>query len=116
MADRDKLAEQYRSYSKDLASQAERVSEQLRRYQEENARLVQRESGLVSQIEQMEKQMQKYVQGGKNVTEEENSALRDRCSAMEADIRQVREAKGKLEQMYNERSMQLEDIMKRLAH
>ncbi len=30
--------------------------------QDENARLVQRESALVTQIEGMEKQMQKYVQ------------------------------------------------------
>merc|ERR1719193_859979 len=114
--ERDRLAEQYRNYSKDLAGQAERLSEQLRRYQDENARLVHREGGLVSQIEQMEKQLQKYVQGGKNITEEENTLLKDRCSAQEAEIRQAKEAKEKLEQMYNERSMQFEDLMKRLAH
>ena len=37
------------------------------------------------------------------MTEEENSALRDRCSALEAEIRQGREARSKLEQMYSER-------------
>lgn len=113
--DRDKLAEQYRNYSKDLAIQAERLSEQLRRYQEENARLVQRESGLVNQIEQMEKQMQKYVQGGKNVTEEENSSLKDRCTALEAEARHTKEANNKLQQMYTERSDQVEEMMKRLT-
>ncbi|XP_023334913.1 golgin subfamily A member 2 isoform X1 [Eurytemora carolleeae] len=95
--------------------QAERLSEQLRRHQDENARLVHRESGLVGQIEQMEKQMQKYVQGGKNVTEEENSALKDRCSALESEFRQSRELYNKLEEMYSERSAQVEDTLKRLS-
>merc|ERR1719193_507881 len=113
--ERDRLAEQYRNYSKDLAGQAERLSEQLRRYQDENARLVHREGGLVSQIEQMEKQLQKYVQGGKNITEEENTALKERCISLESESRQAKEAAIKLEQMYTERSDQVEDIMKRLA-
>lgn len=114
-ADRERLTDQYRSYSKDLAVQAERLSEQLRRYQEENARLVQRESGLVTQIEGMEKQMQKYVQGGKNVTEEEITRLKERCRSLEADLRQSRDAREKLEEMYSERSSQVEEMMKRLA-
>ena len=41
---RDQLVEQYRSYSRDLAHQAERLGEQLTKYQQENAaRLVTRE-------------------------------------------------------------------------
>ena len=42
-------------------------------------------------------------QGGKNVTEEENSALKDRCSALESELRQARELYNKLEEMYSER-------------
>ena len=70
-----------------MASQAERLSEQLRRYQvsiypmlasklyailqEENAKMVHREAGLVQHVSDLEAKMQKFIAGGKNVTEEE---------------------------------------------
>ena len=107
--ERDQLAEQYRSYSRDMATQAERLSEQLRRYQEENAKMVHRyreialkkyqhiapapapastlltnafhrEAGLVQHVSELEAKLQKFIQGGKNVTEEEICRLNVRLT------------------------------------
>ena len=61
--ERDQLAEQYRSYSRDLAHQAERLGEQLAKYQQENARLVTREAGLVQHVTSLETQLQGVVTG-----------------------------------------------------
>jgi len=113
--ERDQLAEQYRNYSRDLASQAERLSEQLRRYQEENARMVHRETGLVQHVSNLESQMQKFIIGGKNVTEDEICRLKDLLLTTETELRLARDEKDKLQQMFTERSNQVEDTMKRLA-
>ena len=39
--------------------------------QEENAKMVHREAGLVQHVADLEARMQKFIAGGKNVTEEE---------------------------------------------
>ena len=39
--------------------------------QEENAKMVHREAGLVQHVADLEAKMQKFIAGGKNVTEEE---------------------------------------------
>ena len=113
--ERDQLAEQYRSYSRDLATQAERLSEQLRRYQEENAKMVHREAGLVQHVSELEAKLQKFIQGGKNVTEEEICRLKDSLLAAETELRLARDERLKLQEMFTERSDQVEDTMKRLA-
>merc|ERR1719494_1126001 len=113
--DRDQLAEQYRSYSRDLASQAERLSEQLRRYQEENAKMVHREAGLVQHVSELEAKMQKFIAGGKNVTEEEICRLKDQLLEREAELRLSKDEATKVQEMFTERSHQVEDTMKRLA-
>ena len=59
--ERDSLAEQYRGYSRDPASQAERLGEQLAKYQQENARLVTREAGLVQHVTSLKTQLQGVV-------------------------------------------------------
>ena len=61
--ERDQLAEQYRSYSRDLAGQAERLSKQLRRYQEENAKMVHREARLVQHVTELESKLQTFNRG-----------------------------------------------------
>ena len=75
--ERDQLAEQYRSYSRDLAGQAERLSKQLRRYQEENAKMVHREAGLVQHVAELKSKLQTIIRGGRSVTEEEVCRLED---------------------------------------
>ena len=46
--------------------------------------------------------------GGKNITEEENSSLKERCINLETENRQAKEAASKLEQMYTDRSEQVD--------
>ena len=55
--------EQYLSYSRDLAHQAERLGEQIAKYQQENARLVTREARLVQHVTSLETQLQGVVSG-----------------------------------------------------
>ena len=74
--ERDQLAEQYRSYSRHLAGQAERLSEQLCRY-EENAKMVHREAGLVQHVAELESKLQTFIRVGRSVTEEEVCRLED---------------------------------------
>jgi len=113
--EREQLAEQYRSYSRDLASQAERLTEQLRKFQDENARLLHREAGLVQNVASLESQLQKFCKEGKNVTEEEICRLKDQVLTCETELRMTRDEKDKLQQMLNERSNQVDEMGQRLA-
>merc|ERR1719318_804431 len=113
--EREQLAEQYRSYSRDLASQAERLTEQLRKFQDENARLLHREAGLVQNVASLESQLQKFCKEGKNVTEEEICRLKDQVLTCETELRMTRDEKHKLQQMLNERSNQVDEMGQRLA-
>merc|ERR1719342_704662 len=113
--ERDQLAEQYRSYSRDLASQAERLGEQLSKYQQENARLVQRESGLVSHVASLESQLQGYLKDGRNMPEEELVKLKDRMISLETDLRFSRDEKEKLQEMLDERGIQVDEMTQRLG-
>jgi hypothetical protein len=112
--ERDQLAEQYRSYSRDLAGQAERLSKQLRRYQE-NAKMVHREAGLVQHVAELESKLQTFIRGGRSVTEKEVCRLKDQLLGAETDLRLARDERTKLQEMFAERSEQVEDTMKRLA-
>ena len=114
-SERDQLAEQYRSYSRDLANQAERLGEQLAQYQQENARLVHREAGLVNHLGSLESQLQGYLKEGRNVTEEELCKLKEKVITLETDIRFVRDEKEKLQQMYGERGVQVDEMVSRLG-
>lgn len=113
--EREQLAEQYRSYSRDLASQAERLSEQLRKFQDENARLLHREAGLVQHVASLESQLQKFLKEGKNVTEEEICRLKDQVLTCDTELRMNRDEKDKLHQMLTERSNQVDEMVHRLA-
>ena len=113
--ERDQLAEQYRSYSRDLANQAERLGEQLAQYQQENARLVHREAGLVTHLASLESQLQGYLKEGRNVTEEELCKLKEKVITLETDIRFVRDEKEKLQQMHGERGVQVDEMVSRLG-
>jgi len=113
--ERDQLAEQYRSYSRDLATQAERLGEQLSKYQQENARLVQRESGLVSHVASLESQLQGYLKDGRNMPEEELVKLKDRMISLETDLRFSRDEKEKLQEMLDERGIQVDEMTQRLG-
>ena len=114
-SERDQLAEQYRSYSRDLANQAERLGEQLAQYQQENARLVHREAGLVSHLASLESQLQGYLKEGRNVTEEELCRMKEKVITLETDIRFVRDEKEKLQEMYGERGIQVDEMVSRLG-
>ena len=74
--EQDMMTEQYRNYSRDLANQTEKMGEQMKKYKEENQRLTQRETSLVHHVGSLETQMQKFIKGGKNVTEEEICRLK----------------------------------------
>ena len=94
--ERDSLAEQYRGYSRDLASQAERLGEQLAKYQQENARLVTREAGLVQHVSRLERELQVGSRGGGG---KELVKLMERINTTESKLRLAREEKVKLEEM-----------------
>merc|ERR1712106_1107838 len=113
--EREQLAEQYRSYSRDLASQAERLSVQLRKFQDENARLLHREAGLVQNVASLETQVQSYRKEGKNVTEEEICRLKDQILTYETEVRMTRDEKNKMQQMLVERGNQVDEMGQRLA-
>ena len=113
--ERDQLAEQYRSYSRDLASQAERLGEQLSKYQYENARLVHRESGLVTHVSNLESQLQGYLKDGRNVTEEELCKMKEKVVTLETDLRFSKDEKDKLQEMIDERGVQVDDMVRRLG-
>jgi len=114
-ADREQLAQQYSSYSRDLASQAEKLSEQLRRYQGENARLVQRELALVDHVATLETQLQTFIQGGKNVTEEEVNSLKEKCLGLETDLRLAMDERTVLQQMFDEKSGEVDVLQQRIS-
>eukprot|EP00092_Neocalanus_flemingeri_P022765 GFUD01024685.1.p1 GENE.GFUD01024685.1~~GFUD01024685.1.p1 ORF type:complete len:1211 (+),score=419.30 GFUD01024685.1:52-3633(+) len=113
--EREQLAEQYRNYSRDLASQAERLSEQLRKFQDENARLLHREAGLVQHVASLESQIQKFLKEGKNVTEEEICRLKDQALTYETELRMTSDEKDKLQHILTERSNQVDEMVQRLA-
>ena len=110
--ERDSLAEQYRGYSRDLASQAERLGEQLAKYQQENARLVTREAGLVQHVSRLERELQVGARGGGG---EELGRLKERINSSETELRLVREEKGKLEEMVEARGVQVDEMTSRLG-
>ena len=110
--ERDSLAEQYRGYSRDLASQAERLGEQLAKYQQENARLVTREAGLVQHVSRLERELQVGARGGGG---EELVKLKERVNTTETEVRLVREEKVKLEEMMEERGVQVDEMTSRLG-
>ena len=110
--ERDSLAEQYRGYSRDLASQAERLGEQLAKYQQENARLVTREAGLVQHVSRLERELQVGARGGGG---EELLKLKERVNTSETEMRLVREEKVKLEEMVEERGVQVDEMTSRLG-
>ena len=110
--ERDQLAEQYRSYSRDLAHQAERLGEQLAKYQQENARLVTREAGLVQHVSRLERELQVGARGGGG---EELGKLKERINSSETELRLVREEKGKLEEMVEARGVQVDEMTSRLG-
>merc|ERR1711994_475994 len=85
--ERDQLAEQYRGYSRDLASQAERLGEQLAKYQQENARLVTREAGLVEHVAKLERELQVGARGG---GAEEVSKLKEKLQSSDSELRLAR--------------------------
>ena len=110
--ERDSLAEQYRGYSRALASQAERLGEQLAKYQQENARLVTREAGLVQHVSRLERELQGGPRGGSG---EELVRLKERINTTETEVRLVREEKVKLEEMVEERGVQVDEMTSRLG-
>ena len=110
--ERDSLAEQYRGYSRDLASQAERLGEQLAKYQQENARLVTREAGLVQHVASLERELQVGARGGGG---EEVGRLKERINTSETELRLVREEKVKLEEMVEARGVQVDEMTGRLG-
>jgi len=59
--------------------------------------------------------MQKFIAGGKNVTEEEICRLKDQLLEREAELRLSKDEATKVQEMFTERSHQVEDTMKRLA-
>ena len=113
--ERDQLAEQYRSYSRDLAHQAERLGEQLAKYQQENARLVTREAGLVQHVTSLETQLQGYLKEGRNVTEEELCRMKERVVTLETDLRFSKDEKDKLQEMLEDRGVQVDEMVSRLG-
>jgi len=113
--ERELLAEQYRNYSRDLASQAERLSEQLRKFQDENARLLHREAGLVQTVAGLETQVHAFRKEGKNVTEEEIFRLKDLVMSAETELRVGRDEKEKMKEMLDERGNQVDEMGQRLA-
>ena len=84
-------------------------------FQEENAKMVHREAGLVQHVSELEAKMQKFIAGGKNVTEEEICRLKDQLLEREAELRFSKDEATKVQEMFTERSHQVEDTMKRLA-
>ena len=84
-------------------------------FQEENAKMVHREAGLVQHVSELEAKMQKFIAGGKNVTEEEICRLKDQLLEREAELRLSKDEATKVQEMFTERSHQVEDTMKRLA-
>jgi len=115
VGEREQLAEQYRSYSRDLATQAERLSEQLRKFQDENARLLHREAGLVQTVGSLEAQVHAFRKEGKNVTEEEICRLKDQILSSESELRVTRDEKEKMQEMLVERGNQVDEMGQRLA-
>jgi len=82
-----------------------RLSEQLRRYQEENAKMVHREAGLVQHVSELESKMPKF-------TEEEICRLKDQLLEREAELRLSKDEAKKVQEMFTERSHQFDDTMK----
>ena len=77
--------------------------------------MVHREAGLVQHVSELEAKMQKFIAGGKNVTEEEICRLKDQLLEREAELRLSKDEAIKVQEMFTERSHQVEDTMKRLA-
>merc|ERR1719264_1143740 len=77
--------------------------------------MVHREAGLVQHVADLEAKMQKFIAGGKNVTEEEICRLKDQLLEREAELRLSKDEATKVQEMFTERSHQVEDTMKRLA-
>jgi len=115
VGEREQLAEQYRSYSRDLATQAERLSEQLRKFQDENARLLHREAGLVQTVGSLESQINVFRKEGKNVTEEEICRLKDHIVSSESELRMITDEKVRMQEMLVERGNQVDEMGQRLA-
>eukprot|EP00092_Neocalanus_flemingeri_P031018 GFUD01033693.1.p1 GENE.GFUD01033693.1~~GFUD01033693.1.p1 ORF type:complete len:866 (-),score=253.22 GFUD01033693.1:551-2803(-) len=112
--EQDMMTEQYRNYSRDLANQSEKMAEQLKRHKEENMKLSQREIGLVQHVGTLETQMQRFIRGGKNVTEEEICRLKDALLSCETELRFAKDEKEKLQQMFTDSNKQAEDSSKKL--
>ena len=110
--ERDQLAEQYRGYSRDLASQAERLGEQLAKYQQENARLVTREAGLVEHVAKLERELQVGARGG---GAEEVSKLKEKLQSSDSELRLAREERGRLMEMLEDRGIQVDEMTSRLG-
>ena len=110
--ERDKLAEQYRGYSRDLASQAERLGEQLAKYQQENARLVTREAGLVDHVARLERELQVGARGGEL---EEMNKLKEKLHNSETELRLAREERTRLMEMVEDRGVQVDEMTSRLG-
>jgi len=110
--ERDKLAEQYRGYSRDLASQAERLGEQLAKYQQENARLVTREVGLVEHVASLERELQVGARGGGG---EELARIKERLQSSESEARLGREERARLQEMFEDRGVQVDEMTSRLG-
>ena len=113
--EQDMMTEQYRNYSRDLANQTEKMAEQMKKYKEENMRLTQRETSLVQHVGSLETQMQKFIKGGKNVTEEEICRLKHELLTSQTDLRFTTDEKEKLQQMFTDCNNQLDESSKKLS-
>merc|ERR1719483_296042 len=109
------MTEQYRNYSRDLANQSEKIAEQMKKYKEDNLRLSQRETSLVQHVGSLETQMQKFIRGGKNVTEEEICRLKHELLSCQTDLRFATDEKEKLQQMFTDSNNQVDNFSKKLA-
>ena len=67
-------------------------------FQEENAKMVHREAGLVQHVSELEAKMQKFIAGGKNVTEEEICRLKDQLLEREAELRLSKDEATKVQE------------------
>ena len=76
---------------------------------------MQREAGLVNSVSNLEAQLQGYLKDGRNVTEEELCRTKEKLINTETELRMSRDEREKLQEMFNERGVQVDDMVKRLG-
>lgn len=117
--DREQIIHQYTSYSQQLASQIELLTQQLNERAKETHHLATREKDLVQHVQQLEAQLQKLIQAESSPKPKsdvvEVTHLRQQILHLDSKLLELQEDRDKLQDFVQSQNAKISDLTESLA-